>query len=89
MSNDYIGELGADFENLPDILENRALALQMAEDLPDFLENKVIEGSYGELWSLRKALRRFLWHDRIHAKALWRMARRIWPDIPDPFCFVE
>ncbi len=89
VSNYYIGELGADFENLPDILENRALALQMAEDLPDFLENKVIEGSYGELWSLRKALRRFLWHDRIHAKALWRMARRIWPDIPDPFCFGE
>ena len=37
--------------------------------------------------TLRKVLRRFLWHDRIHAKALWRMARRIWPDIPDPFCF--
>lgn len=87
VSNYYIGELGTAFENLPDILENRALALQMAESLPDFLQNRVTAGSFGELWSLKKALRRFLWHDRIHAKALWRMARRIWPDIPDPFCF--
>lgn len=87
VSNYYIGELGAAFENLPDILENRVLALQMAESLPDFLQNRVTAGSFGELWSLKKALRRFLWHDRIHAKALWRMARRIWPDIPDPFCF--
>ena len=87
VSNYYIGELGAAFENLPDILENRGLALQMAESLPDFLQNRVTAGSFGELWSLKKALRRFLWHDRIHAKALWRMAGRIWPDIPDPFCF--
>ena len=87
VSNYYIGELGTAFENLPDILENRALALQMAESLPDFLQNRATAGSFGELWSLKKALRRFLWHDRIHAQALWRMAGRIWPDIPDPFCF--
>ena len=39
-----------------------------------FLDNSVFEGSYGEMWSLRKMLRRFLWHDRIHAKAMYRMA---------------
>jgi hypothetical protein len=38
------------------------------------LDNAVIEGSYDELWSLRKVMRRFLWHDRIHAKAMYRMA---------------
>lgn len=27
----------------------------------------------GEEWSLRKMLRRFIWHDRIHAKAMYRM----------------
>ena len=26
----------------------------------------------GELWTETKVLRRFLWHDRIHAKALYR-----------------
>lgn len=30
--------------------------------------------AYDELWSLRKVLRRFIWHDRIHAKAMYRMA---------------
>ena len=37
----------------------------------DFLENVVVAGSYGEDWSLRKVLRRFIWHDRIHAKAMY------------------
>lgn len=89
VANYYIGELGAEFENLPDIRENRVLALKMAEQMPGFLENTVIEGSYSELWTLRKALRRFLWHDRIHVRALWRMARCVWGDVPDPFCFGE
>lgn len=38
--------------------------------------NKVYKGSYGELWSLKKVLRRFIWHDRIHAKVMYRMAVR-------------
>ena len=38
------------------------------------LENKVFEGSYGEEWSVAKVLRRFIWHDRIHAKAMYRRA---------------
>ena len=43
----------------------------------------------GELWTMRKVLRRFLWHDRIHARAMWRMARRTFPEaeIPDPVFF--
>ena len=74
------------FEALNTIRYLRALDMPLAE-IADFLQNRVTAGSFGELWSLKKALRRFLWHDRIHAKALWRMAGRIWPDIPDPFCF--
>jgi hypothetical protein len=30
----------------------------------------------GEMWTLRKVLRRFVWHDRIHAKAILRIMRR-------------
>jgi hypothetical protein len=30
----------------------------------------------GETWTLRKVLRRFVWHDRIHAKAILRIMRR-------------
>lgn len=27
-----------------------------------------------------KSLRRFIWHDRIHAKAMWRMAQKTFDD---------
>ena len=30
----------------------------------------------GESWTLRKVLRRFVWHDRIHAKAIVKLLRR-------------
>lgn len=56
-----------------------------------FLSCKVFLGSYDEEWSLRKVLRRFLWHDRIHAKAMYRMGIATFgPDtIPDVFRFSE
>ncbi len=29
------------------------------------------------IWSLRKALRRLIWHDRIHVKAMYEIAIKI------------
>lgn len=84
----YLGELGAEVDNLPGFYENRVSGLMALEAIPGFLDLPVIEGSYGELWSLRKMLRRFLWHDRIHARAMYRRARALWDDrIADPFRF--
>lgn len=84
----YVGEMGAEVDNLPDFCENRLNGLTALEALPDFLNLPVIEGSYGELWSVRKALRRFLWHDRIHARAMYRRAKAVWGEaIADPFRF--
>ena len=40
------------------------------------LENRVFEGSWDECWTLRKLLRRFIWHDRIHGRAMVRMMER-------------
>ena len=39
----------------------------------NFLKNPVIVGSYDEEWSLRKVLRRFLWHRYLsgHRARLW------------------
>ena len=48
----------------------------MLEGKDNFLDNGVVIGSYGESWSLRKVIRRFIWHDRIHAKAMYRMAQK-------------
>lgn len=85
----YFGEIEVASDNEGTILECRRRGLQALEKQPNFLENPVVEGSYGELWTLRKVLRRFLWHDRIHAKAMYRMALRLWGDdeIPNPFAF--
>lgn len=70
----YFGEIGVEADNEGNILDCRHRGFEALEQQPDFLENRVLEGSYGEWWSLRKMLRRFLWHDRIHGKAMYRMA---------------
>ena len=69
----YFAEIGVDVDNEGTIYDCRKRGFDLLEQTPDFLDNPVIEGSYGELWSLRKVMRRFLWHDRIHAKAMYRM----------------
>ena len=70
----YFGEIGIDSDNEGTIYECRERGFELLEKTEGFLDNPVFEGSYGEMWSLRKMLRRFLWHDRIHAKAMYRMA---------------
>ena len=73
----YFAEIEVDADNGGTIYECRKRGFEALAAKPDFLVNAVIEGSYGEDWSLRKVLRRFVWHDRIHAKAMYRMAVRL------------
>lgn len=72
----YFGEIGVEADNEGTILECRKKGFVLLEQMPDYLKNEVYEGSYGELWTLKKVLRRFIWHDRIHAKAMYRMAEK-------------
>ena len=85
----YFAEIEVDADNDGTIYECRKRGFKALEAKPDFLNNAVIEGSYGELWSLRKVLRRFIWHDRIHAKAMYRMAIKMFgmENAANPFCF--
>ena len=85
----YFAEIGVDADNSGNILECRRRGFEELEKHPDYLSNSVFEGSYGEDWTLRKVLRRFIWHDRIHAKALYRMAVHQFGNeqIPNPFHF--
>ena len=85
----YFAEIEVDADNSGNIYECRKRGLEALEAKPDFLQNPVIEGSYGEDWSLRKVLRRFIWHDRIHARAMYRMAVKVFgaENIANPFCF--
>ncbi len=85
----YFGEIGVFAENGPDILSCRQKGFEELEKQENFLQNKVFEGSYDEEWSLRKVLRRFIWHDRIHARAMYRRAyEAFWDsDIDNVFRF--
>ena len=74
VNNYYFGEIGIEASNEGDIFSGRARGLEKLEMHAGFLANEVFKGSYGEEWSLRKVLRRFVWHDRIHAKAMYRIA---------------
>lgn len=85
----YFGEIGVEADHEGTIVECRRRGFALLESQPDFLKNTVYLGSYDEKWSLRKVLRRFIWHDRIHAKAMYRMAVRTFgSDIPNLFHFV-
>ena len=85
----YFAEIEVMANNDGDIYECRKRGFEALEALPDFLKNPVIEGSYGEQWSLRKVFRRFIWHDRIHGRAMWRGAVKVFgaENVVNPFCF--
>ena len=85
----YFAEIAVDADHDGNIYECRKRGFEALESNPDFLQNAVTEGSYGEDWSLRKVLRRFIWHDRIHAKAMYRMAIKVFgaEHVVNPFCF--
>ena len=85
----YFSEIDVNADNVGNIYECRKRGFDALEAKPGFLQNTVFEGSYGELWSLRKVMRRFIWHDRIHAKAMYRMAVKVFDAkiIANPFYF--
>ena len=87
----YFGEIGVEAGNDGDILSCRCEGFARLERQEGYLENPIFSGSWGEDWTLRKLLRRFLWHDRIHAKAMYRMALRTFDPgtVPDVFRFAD
>lgn len=87
----YFAEIAVDADHDGNIYECRKRGFEALESNPDFLQNAVTEGSYGEDWSLRKVLRRFIWHDRIHARAMYRMAIKVFgaESIVNPFYFFD
>lgn len=89
VNNYYFAEIGVEADDAGTIRECRERGFALLETAPDFLQNPVFAGSYDEEWSLRKVLRRFIWHDRIHAKAMYRMAKRVFmkKGAEDVFCF--
>lgn len=88
VNNYYFSEIDVFADNEPDIYLSRLNGFKELEHKPDFLKNKVFLGTYDEQWSIRKLFRRFIWHDRIHAKAMYRMATKLYGStIKNPFYF--
>ena len=85
----YFGEIGVGADNEGDIVQCRLRGFEKLEQHTGYLTCCAGEGSYGEWWSLRKVLRRFLWHDRIHARAMYRRGLLCFQDceMPNVFCF--
>ena len=85
----YFSEIGAEADNEGTIVSCRARGFEALESIPGYLLLETVTGSYDEPWSVRKVLRRFIWHDRIHAKAMYRMGKRTFGAdvIPDIFGF--
>lgn len=87
----YFSEIDVDADNSGDIYTCRQRGFEALEAKPDFLRNCVFSGSYAEDWTVRKVIRRFIWHDRIHARAMYRMAVKAFGPrhIGNPFFFSE
>ena len=87
----YFAEIGVSADNEGDIFECRKRGFEILEAKGDFLNNSVFDGSYSEAWSIRKVMRRFIWHDRIHAKAMYKTANKLFgcEKIEDPYFFSD
>ena len=87
----YFSEVGAEADNEGTIVSCRARGFEALESIPGYLSLETVTGSYDEQWSVRKVLRRFIWHDRIHAKAMYRMGvlTFVADVIPDLFGFAR
>ena len=85
----YFGEIGISVSNAPDIYSCRKAGFEIAASKEELFSGKVYTGQYDELWSLKKVIRRFIWHDRIHAKAMYKMACALCgaENIKNPFRF--
>lgn len=83
----YAQGIGIDWQNEDDLVTNRIALLKAIEEGEDFLSPRITAASDGELWTLKKFMRRLIWHDRIHARALYRKAISFWGKdrIANPF----
>ena len=68
----YFGEIGIHADNGGDIVSCHMHGFEEIERRGLICDGSVYSGQFGEEWSLRKVMRRFIWHDRIHKKAMLR-----------------
>jgi len=72
----YLENIGASAVIGPDIVEGRLRTIEAIRAKYSAEGNRLYE-SPEEKWTVRKVMRRLIWHDRIHARAIERMAARL------------
>lgn len=85
----YLSRININFsEDKNDLVANRIQSLKLIESDKEAMNNPIVFID-NEYWTTAKVLRRFIWHDRIHARALYRFAVKKWgyDNICDPFNF--
>ena len=87
----WAGTFGVSLDDEQGLLTDRKRLFAALEAQPGYLSNRIITASDGEQWTLSKLLRRLLWHDAIHGRALYRKAISFWQKerIRNPFGFTK
>lgn len=77
----YLSRIDIGFtEDKNDLVFNRCKGIEVIEKSDKYLSNQILYKDK-EYWTTAKVLRRFIWHDRIHARALYRFAVKTWGDV--------
>lgn len=91
----YLSRTKIEFEEKEkEFMKIRSFCLKKIEELYRKHNNYLIFEADNELWTLKKVLRRFIWHDRIHGKAITRILEKqkqlgVINEYDDPFHFME
>jgi len=72
----YLKNIEASAAIGPDIVEGRLCTIEAIRAKYSAEGNRLYE-SPEEKWTVRKVMRRLIWHDRIHARAIERMDKRL------------
>lgn len=72
----YLSRMKITDEVVGDFVTVREFCLGKLEKLYGRKENSLIHEIDREQWTLKKVLRRFIWHDRIHGKAMTRLLEK-------------
>jgi len=72
----YLSRMKITEEIEEDFMGIRKFCLEKLESLDRKNNNSIIFEVANELWTLKKVLRRFVWHDRIHGKAITRILKK-------------
>ena len=78
-------------KDIEGLLADRKQLFIGLEGQPGYLAGRIVTGPDGEQWTLPKLLRRLLWHDALHGRALYRKAITFWQKerIKNPFGFTK